>query len=78
MPIRNEYKVHSLAAAKRAKAPKRQAQTMQVILPEMAVWKEAKRRARGDTGRLQVIARNTVIVWNSPEQKRALMGKVAV
>jgi hypothetical protein len=76
MPIRKDYQVHALAAARRPKRSAQRAEVVQLIAPEKPVWTEALRRAQGDPKRLQTVAPNSVIVWNSEAQKRELRGKV--
>jgi hypothetical protein len=75
MPITNksEFQVHSLAAAKRIRRARQRAQTIEIIVPEKHVWQEALSRAQGDPMRLQTVAPNSVIVWNSPAQRAELM-----
>jgi hypothetical protein len=76
MPIpKTQYvKTQTLAAARNRQ--RRWSSTV-VILPQKAVWKEALRRAHGNARLLQTVAPNSVIVWNSEDQKARLRGKVA-
>lgn len=76
MPTRKNYQVHQLAAAKRSRRAPQMAETIEVITPDKALWKEALKRAQGDPQRLQTIAHNSVIVWNNELQRARLMRRV--
>lgn len=68
------FQVHDLAAGKQERKPRPMTTTAKVTVKRLAreAMAMAREAANGDMTRLETIDGNTVIVWNSPEQKAAM------
>jgi hypothetical protein len=76
MPIRDEFKIHELAAARKPRKRAIPKGALRVITPTKelanAIREALPYHDNGHLERVQIVDENTAIVWNSVAQKRAL------
>jgi hypothetical protein len=76
MPIRREFQVHEMAAARKARKRPVPKGALRVITPTpelaKAIREALPHHDNNHLERVQIVDENTAIVWNSVDQKRAL------
>lgn len=76
MATGKQFKVHSMAAAKKVARQRRAKPPVVIHLPAPELKREVHRVSRGDYKRVQFLSATTAIIWNSHDQKRRMQGKV--